>query len=130
MFGTFDRSREGVYNWSGTNLLAQHNQVFSPTTEEEIIDIVSAPNAKVRMIGSGLSYEPLNRVEGDNAVLLSLENYQGLISETESTVTYKAGTALQTVFEYLIKQNMMLPASPGVIGIQTLAGAIATGTHG
>ncbi|KAL4496051.1 hypothetical protein ABPG72_015473 [Tetrahymena utriculariae] len=130
MFGTFDRSKKGVYNWSGTNLLANHNQIMSPRSEEEIIEILKRPNIKIRMIGSGLSYEPLNRVDQQDHVLMTLENYRGFISETEDTVTFRAGTALQEVFGYLIKQNKMLPSSPGVIGIQTLAGAIATGTHG
>lgn len=102
----------------------------SPSSEEEIIKILKRPNVKVRMIGSGLSYEPIDRVDEKDNVLLSLDNYKGFVSETNDTVTFLAGTNLQTVFTYLIAQDKMLPASPGVIGIQTLAGAIGTGTHG
>lgn len=85
---------------------------------------------KIRMIGSGLSYEPINRVDDVHHVLVSLENYRGFISETDDTVTFYAGSALQEVFSHLIRQDKMLPSSPGVIGIQTIAGAISTGTHG
>lgn len=34
---------------------------------------------------------------------MTLENYRGFISETDDTVTFRAGTALQEVFSYLIK---------------------------
>lgn len=46
------------------------------------------------MIGSGLSYEPLNRVDKAEHVLMILDNYKGFISETDDTVTFKAGTNL------------------------------------
>ena len=45
------------------------------------------------------------------------------------SVTFAAGT-LQQVYDNLTKMDRMLASSPGVIAVQTLAGALATGTHG
>jgi FAD/FMN-containing dehydrogenase len=37
---------------------------------------------------------------------------------------------VEQLYADLIEMDRMLPACPGVIGIQTLAGALGTGTHG
>ncbi|CAJ0996494.1 hypothetical protein SODG_002535 [Sodalis praecaptivus] len=54
----------------------------------------------------------------------------GLIRSSETSATFAAGTPLHEVYQTLKTMGRMLHASPGVIAIQTLAGAIATGTHG
>jgi len=45
-------------------------------------------------------------------------------------VTFGGATPLEQVYRSLTEMNRMLASSPGVIAIQTLAGAMATGTHG
>lgn len=128
-----------IKNWSGINVLAKDSQVLCPSTVEEVCEIFKKPFLNIRMIGSGLSFEPIVRLKEqglnnndtpDNFALLSMKNLSGVVDMTSETITVLGGTPLQQVFDYLTERERMLPCSPGVIGIQTIAGAIATGTHG
>ena len=126
-------NREVLFNWSRTNPLGALDQVWRPTTRDELQQLLREyPERKLRLIGSGLSFEPIHSVyaEGSQALLVDLHNLRGQLDKTADTVTYLAGTPLDTVYADLIAMDRMLPASPGVIGIQTLGGALSTGTHG
>lgn len=126
-------NREVLFNWSRTNPLGALDQVWRPTTRDELQQLLREyPERKLRLIGSGLSFEPIHSVyaEGSQALLVDLNHLRGQLDKTADTVTYLAGTPLDTVYADLIAMDRMLPASPGVIGIQTLGGALNTGTHG
>ncbi|MDX7865643.1 D-arabinono-1,4-lactone oxidase [Aeromonas caviae] len=126
-------NREVLFNWSRTNPLGALDQVWRPTTRDELQQLLREyPERKLRLIGSGLSFEPIHSVyaEGCQALLVDLHHLRGQLDKTADTVTYLAGTPLDTVYADLIAMDRMLPASPGVIGIQTLGGALSTGTHG
>ncbi len=126
-------NREVLFNWSRTNPLGALDQVWRPTTRDELqLLLREYPERKLRLIGSGLSFEPIHSVyaEGSQALLVDLHHLRGQLDKTADTVTYLAGTPLDTVYVDLIAMDRMLPASPGVIGIQTLGGALSTGTHG
>ncbi|MGU5739388.1 D-arabinono-1,4-lactone oxidase [Aeromonas caviae] len=126
-------NREVLFNWSRTNPLGALDQVWRPTTRDELQQLLREyPKRKLRLIGSGLSFEPIHSVyaEGSQALLVDLHHLRGQLDKTADTVTYLAGTPLDTVYADLIAMDRMLPASPGVIGIQTLGGALSTGTHG
>ncbi|MFQ2523797.1 D-arabinono-1,4-lactone oxidase [Aeromonas caviae] len=126
-------NREVLFNWSRTNPLGALDQVWRPTTRDELQQLLREyPERKLRLIGSGLSFEPIHSVyaEGSQALLVDLYHLRGQLDKTADTVTYLAGTPLDTVYADLIAMDRMLPASPGVIGIQTLGGALSTGTHG
>ncbi|MBL0650846.1 D-arabinono-1,4-lactone oxidase [Aeromonas caviae] len=126
-------NREVLFNWSRTNPLGALDQVWRPTTRDELQQLLREyPERKLRLIGSGLSFEPIHSVyaEGSQALLVDLNHLRGQLDKTADTVTYLAGTPLDTVYADLIAMDRMLPASPGVIGIQTLGGALSTGTHG
>lgn len=126
-------NREVLFNWSKTNPLGALDQVWRPTTRDELQQLLREyPERKLRLIGSGLSFEPIHSVyaEGSQALLVDLHHLRGQLDKTADTVTYLAGTPLDTVYADLIAMDRMLPASPGVIGIQTLGGALSTGTHG
>ncbi len=126
-------NREVLFNWSRTNPLGVLDQVWRPTTRDELQQLLREyPERKLRLIGSGLSFEPIHSVyaEGSQALLVDLHHLRGQLDKTADTVTYLAGTPLDTVYADLIAMDRMLPASPGVIGIQTLGGALSTGTHG
>ena len=126
-------NREVLFNWSRTNPLGALDQVWRPTTRDELQQLLREyPERKLRLIGSGLSFEPIHSVyaEGSHALLVDLHHLRGQLDKTADTVTYLAGTPLDTVYADLIAMDRMLPASPGVIGIQTLGGALSTGTHG
>ena len=107
--------------------------MWRPTTRDELQQLLREyPERKLRLIGSGLSFEPIHSVyaEGSQALLVDLHHLRGQLDKTADTVTYLAGTPLDTIYADLIAMDRMLPASPGVIGIQTLGGALSTGTHG
>ena len=126
-------NREVLFNWSRTNPLGALDQVWRPTTRDELQQLLREyPERKLRLIGSGLSFEPIHSVyaEGSQALLVDLHHLRGQLDKTADTVTYLAGTPLDTAYADLIAMDRMLPASPGVIGIQTLGGALSTGTHG
>ncbi|MFM5126929.1 D-arabinono-1,4-lactone oxidase [Aeromonas veronii] len=126
-------NREVLFNWSRTNPLGALDQVWRPKTRDELQMLLREhPERKLRLIGSGLSFEPIHSVyaEGSQALLVDLHHLSGQLAKTADTVTYQAGTPLDTVYAELIAMERMLPASPGVIGIQTLGGALSTGTHG
>ena len=126
-------NREVLFNWSRTNPLGALDQVWRPKTRDELQALLREhPERKLRLIGSGLSFEPIHSVyaEGIQALLVDLHHLRGQLAKTADTVTYQAGTPLDTVYAELIAMERMLPASPGVIGIQTLGGALSTGTHG
>ncbi|OQV13510.1 hypothetical protein BV898_12257 [Hypsibius exemplaris] len=121
-----------LHNWSGIKTIARNDQVHHPTTVTEIAELIKHAQSKVHVIGSGLSYESLMSLalDDDDAVLLSLTNFHGLVSTTDTTATFAAATTVDEVVQTLGKMDRMMPCSLGVIGIQTLAGAISTGTHG
>ncbi|MNH67334.1 L-gulono-1,4-lactone dehydrogenase [compost metagenome] len=126
-------NREVLFNWSRTNPLGALDQVWRPKSRDELQQLLREnPERKLRLIGSGLSFEPIHSVyaEGSQALLVDLHHLRGQLDKTADTVTYQTGTPLDTVYGDLIAMDRMLPASPGVIGIQTLGGALSTGTHG
>ncbi|QWL67405.1 D-arabinono-1,4-lactone oxidase [Aeromonas jandaei] len=126
-------NREVLFNWSRTNPLGALEQMWRPKNRDELQALLREhPERKLRLIGSGLSFEPIHSVyaEGSQALLVDLHHLRGQLAKTADTVTYQAGTPLDTVYADLIAMERMLPASPGVIGIQTLGGALSTGTHG
>ena len=121
-----------LFNWSKTNPLAPLNKVFHPTNEQELRSIVLGGYETLRVVGSTLSFEPVHSVHGEtgHAALIDLRSWTGQVAVGEGFVTYKAATAVEQLYADLIEMDRMLPACPGVIGIQTLAGALGTGTHG
>ena len=121
-----------LFNWSKTNPLAPLNKVFQPTNEQELRSIVLGGYETLRVVGSTLSFEPVHSVHGEtgHAALIDLRSWTGQVAVGEGFVTYKAATAVEQLYADLIEIDRMLPACPGVIGIQTLAGALGTGTHG
>jgi hypothetical protein len=125
--------REVLFNWSRTNPLGALDQVWRPETRIELQALLRGDlYRKLRLIGAGLSFEPIHSVyaEGSQALLVDLQHLRGQLDTTADTVVYQAGTPLDTIYADLIAMERMLPASPGVIGIQTLGGSLSTGTHG
>ncbi|KAJ3045435.1 hypothetical protein HDV00_010305 [Rhizophlyctis rosea] len=120
------------YNWSGIQPLARKSQIHYPDSIGSLQHLIRA-SKNVRVIGSGLSYEPLIALPKDDSstmISLSTPAFQGLTCSTETTATFGAGTTVDEVIRILGDIGRMMPCNPGVIGIQTLAGAVGTGTHG
>ncbi len=114
-------------NWSG-NQRSQPNLRSVPKTEEKLISLIKESNQSIRCVGAGHSFSPLVPTQ---ETLVSLARLRGLISidQTNQTATFGAGTLLGQTGEPLWNQGLALANMPD-INTQSLAGAIATSTHG
>ncbi len=121
--------REGRFaNWSrtvGSRPLVWHE----PRSEEEIAAAIrdaSAGGQRLRVVGAGHSWSAIAEPE---EIAMSLDRCSGIVGEGPGTVTVRAGTRLQDLNAGLAERGLALPIL-GSITRQSIAGAIATGTHG
>jgi len=117
-------------NWSGS-VQGRPRQVVKPQSLDELANMVGAygrEGCHVRVAGSGHSFTPL--VQTDD-VLMSLDDLQGIESvDTErDTVTVLGGTRLKNLGDLLLARGLA-QENLGDIDVQSIAGAISTGTHG
>src|SRR3712207_2844010 len=117
-------------NWSG-NVTWAPQSVATPGSEAELVKVVQKAhhtNATVRAAGTGHSFTPLCATD---EVLISLEGLQGVVSVDPQamTATVWAGTRLSRLTELLFAEGIALE-NQGDIDLQSVAGAISTGTHG
>lgn len=118
------------YNWSGS-VQCKPRQVAKPANIDALVQIIkacSSDNCHVRVAGSGHSFTPLVQT---NDVMMSLEHIQGIeeIDTERGMVTVLAGTTLKTLGEALYAHGLA-QENLGGIDVQSVAGAISTGTHG
>lgn len=117
------------HNWSGAVSCEPH-RYYEPTTETELQEIVArhAGERTIRVAGAGHSF---SRVVPTDDVLLSLASYTGVmgVDSERQRATIKAGTRLHELNETLATHGLAL-ANMGDVDRQTIAGALATGTHG
>ena len=132
MFPVTPRSRRaGEWrNWTG-------DQVCKPAAFErpgsvaEVADALTRARArgeKARVVGSGHSFTDAALTDG---TMLSLERMDRLldVDETTGSVKVEAGITLHALNERLARHGRALE-NLGDIDVQSLAGAISTGTHG
>jgi len=117
-------------NWSGT-VNAAPEEIVYPSTIEDVASIVLACSNEgkyIRVVGSGHSF---SAVAASDQVLMSLDNMQGIVSVNrgEHTATVWAGTKLKLLGELLYAKGLA-QVNLGDIDVQSIAGAISTGTHG
>ncbi len=93
-----------------------------------MVKIYGQQGNHMRVVGSGHSFTPL--VETDD-VLVSLENVQGIdmFDEVHNTITALGGTQLKNLGKELFDKGLA-QENLGDIDVQSIAGAISTGTHG
>ncbi|MEB5836146.1 FAD-binding protein [Pantoea dispersa] len=118
-----------LWNWAQNSVVGQRQQLHQPRNEAELQQLLRDSHGKVRVLGSRLSPGRMLCVQPQD-ILLDLSALRGILAQDEESVTFAAGTPLQQVYDSLTKMDRMLASSPGVIAVQTLAGALATGTHG
>ncbi|MBE2999606.1 FAD-binding protein [Nocardiopsis sp. HNM0947] len=116
--------------WSGTHR-AHPRRTASPNDTAEVAAQVSAAaeeGLRVRMVGSGHSFTDVAVTDG---VLLSPTSLARLrsVDHEKGTATVDAGMALCDFNEELARHGLAL-ANMGDIAVQTVAGAVQTGTHG
>ena len=120
----------GWRNWAG-NVTARPRRESSPSSAEQVADEVrraAADGLTVRMTGSGHSFTPAAVTDG---VLLRPGGLTAIrsVDERGGLVTVEAGCPLHRLNAELLSRGLAL-ANMGDIQVQTVAGAIQTGTHG
>jgi len=128
---TFSTSnRKSWTNWSGS-VAAMPELIAYPRSIEEVAVLVrkcSSEGKYLRVVGSGHSFTP---VAASDQVLVSLDLLQGIVSidEEQSAAVVWAGTKLKRLGELLHAEGLA-QENLGDIDVQSIAGAISTGTHG
>jgi FAD-linked oxidoreductase len=119
----------GWSDWSGR----QHcmpARVLRPATEDELaagVRSAASDGLVVRPVGSGHSFTPLCVTDG---VQVDVSRLDRLLDVDEAGVaTAQAGITLHALSDALHQRGRAL-ANLGDVDTQTLAGALATGTHG
>ena len=114
----------------GRNIAVQPASVYRPASEREVLDILRANHGR-RIRVKGRLHSWSQAIDADD-VLLDLHRLNQIqINNTadEATVTLGAGCQLKHAIGRLDRAGLALP-SQGLITEQTIAGAIATATHG
>jgi L-gulono-1,4-lactone dehydrogenase len=117
-------------NWAG-NESARPSRVATPRSPDEVADEVrkaAADGLRARMAGTGHSFTPAAVTDG---VLLRPDGLTGIrsVDAAAGLATVEAGCPLHVLNVALLSQGLTL-ANMGDIQVQTVAGAIQTGTHG
>lgn len=117
-------------NWS-SSVKATPQQILFPGNEAEIQAIVRKAQQngqKIRVVGAGHSFTPLVQTD---SIIVSLDKLSGIVSvdkEKEEAVVW-AGTRLKELGTLLHEQGLAME-NLGDIDVQSIAGALSTGTHG
>lgn len=117
-------------NWAG-NQRAEGITVVEPRyTEDVVAAVLRAANRgkKVKPIGAGHSFTGIGKPQD---VQLVLDGMSGLrsVDRQAGIVTVEAGTKLHRLNELLAGEGLAMP-NLGDIEVQSISGAISTGTHG
>ena len=113
-------------NWA-RNVVTKPTSWLAPTSEEQIVDAIrGAQGQRLRVVGGGHSWSAIAAPE---QIGMTLDGYAGVLARDDRTVTLRAGTRLKDLNAALAADGFALPIV-GSIAEQSLAGAIATGTHG
>ncbi|EOD39498.1 FAD binding domain protein [Emiliania huxleyi CCMP1516] len=122
-----------VQNWCG-NISFGSKQKFVPSTVEELQQVVRDAAPPLRVIGRGHSFSPVAECAGGTLVSLARLNlvldFQPPSDGSVGSITVQGGTTYSEIAKYLAvgRRGALrnLPSCPQF----TVAGAIATGTHG
>lgn len=117
-------------NWSGSVTSAPIS-IETPATEDDLRAIVrraANESLDVRVVGTGHSFMPVAATAG---ILVSLDSMQGLVGADPPSglATLWGGTKLHHATHLLWECGLGL-ANQGDVDVQSVAGAIGTGTHG
>jgi L-gulonolactone oxidase len=116
-------------NWAGT--VESDVTPAAPASVGEVAKIVSEASGRgqrVKAVGAGHSFTPIAATDG---VQLDLGRLAGIVRADRDSglVTVLAGTRLHALNEALWHLGLSM-SNLGDIDVQTIAGAISTGTHG
>jgi L-gulonolactone oxidase len=116
-------------NWAGT--VSEDVTVAFPASVAELARVVTAAagrGQRVKPIGAGHSFTAIGATDG---IQLRLDRLSGVVRADRETglVTVLAGTSLHALNETLWQLGLSM-TNLGDIDVQTLSGALSTGTHG
>jgi len=118
----------GFRNWARTEM-SRPRAWDLPSSEDQVVSLVreaARTGRRVRVVGAGHSF---SAIAAPDDLAVSLDRYAGVVSWGTDTVTVRAGTRLRDLNLALAKEGLALPIL-GSIAQQSVAGAVATGTHG
>jgi FAD-linked oxidoreductase len=112
-------------NWSGS--VTADAKVLRPQSVDELSAAIRGATS-VRATGAGHSFMPLCESDG---VILNLEDMAGVVTVAagRKTARIPAGWSIKRLTAALFDEGLAL-ANQGDVNPQSLAGAMATGTHG
>jgi len=117
-------------NWAGTVTARPVRRAAPGSAEEVAVEVTraAADGLTVRMTGSGHSFTPVAATDG---VLLGPARLTAIrsVDAAAGLVTAEAGCPLHVLNAELLARGLSL-ANMGDIQVQTVAGAVQTGTHG
>lgn len=116
-----------VSNFGG-NIGFRPRHRYVPRTEDKVLEILNDHrDGTVRVVGAGHSWN--QGIETSDA-LVDLRHLRHMrVDGDRRRVTVGAGCRIGALLKHLSKRGLTLP-SVGLIDRQTVAGAVATGTHG
>ena len=118
-------------NWVG-NVEFGSAKAIVPASLEELESAVRGARAPIRVVGRGHSFTPVAACEGGTLLSLARLNrvidFQAPTADRIGSITIEGGVTYTEVIQHLGERGALrnLPSCPQF----TVAGAIATGTHG
>lgn len=117
-------------NWS-SSVKATPHEILYPENEADVQAMVrkaQEQGQKIRVVGAGHSFTPLVKTD---SLIISLDKLSGIISvdKEQGQAVVWAGTRLKELGELLHQQGLAME-NLGDIDVQSIAGALSTGTHG
>ena len=112
-------------NWSGS--VTASGEVARPRSEDELAALVRSAN-RLRVTGAGHSFMPLCE---SGELIVGLDDMAGAIhvAADRCTARIPAGWSIRRLTAALWEEGLAL-ANQGDVNPQSIAGAMATGTHG
>ncbi|MEA2432449.1 MAG: L-gulono,4-lactone dehydrogenase, partial [Thermoleophilaceae bacterium] len=111
-------------NWAGDQICAPA-EVVEPSSEAELVEALAGAS-RVRVAGSGHSFTDIALTDG---LQVSLRRMDRVLDSDGSLVRVQAGIRLRELGLELARRGLAME-NLGDVDAQTLAGALATGTHG
>ncbi len=127
---TAPRTYSAWSNWAG-NQRVSAVRVVRPTNEQQVVDAIRAAatdGLSIKPIGAGHSFTAAAVTEGVRLDLTDLANFVSIDRERKQ-ITVQGGMRLHTLNDILATNGLAMP-NLGDIDVQTITGAISTGTHG
>mmetsp|Transcript_11314 Transcript_11314/g.18512 ORF Transcript_11314/g.18512 Transcript_11314/m.18512 type:complete len:495 (+) Transcript_11314:56-1540(+) len=117
-------------NWAGNQSWGPATRLFEPENMEALQHTV-ASHPKLRAIGSTHSFSPLFNAGDDNIGFVSMRKMPRicLLDDIEGVVSIDAGTTYSELCNALRDTSWALPMTAALPHF-SVAGAVATGTHG